>query len=212
MTEQLIIDLAACDRCASCTVECAGLLSLREKATFELLCRRCEQASCILACPFGALERIDDGGVIRRHNLRCVSCKLCAQACPFGTIYPELLPFYSLSYESSCQACLETNRGHGPLPHDPPQPERAAHAVGADARRDSASASLPAAKPLSLHDLRYARDFNSLAPPCVAACHEGALEYREIGAAEEGVHILDEHLAARADKWIRDEPVPEATA
>ena len=163
MTERLIIDLAACDRCESCAVECGGLLSLREKATFELVCRRCAQASCILACPFDALERLDDGGVIRRHNLRCVSCKLCAQACPFGTIYPELLPFYSLSYESCCGACLETT-------HDTSEPY------------------------------------------CVAACPEGALEWREIDTAETGIHVLDDHLAARADKWIRDEPVPEATA
>ena len=119
MTKRLIIDLALCDQCDSCAVGCGGLLSLREKATFELVCRRCAHASCIIACPFDALERLDDGAVIRRHNLRCVSCKLCAQACPFGTIYPDLLPFYSLSYENSCGACLPSvgagharDRGH----------------------------------------------------------------------------------------------------
>ena len=34
-------------------------------------------------------------GVIMRYNLRCVSCKSCALACPFGTIYTEMLPFYA---------------------------------------------------------------------------------------------------------------------
>lgn len=162
MTKRLIIDLALCDQCDNCAVGCGGLLSLREKATFELVCRRCAHASCIIACPFDALERLDDGAVIKRHNLRCVSCKLCAQACPFGTIYPELLPFYSLSYENSCVACLDSNRGHAvarPLPHDE--------------------------------------------PPCVAACPEGALEYREIDPAEDQVHVIDEHLAARAKRWLR---------
>ena len=166
MTKRLIIDLALCDQCDSCAVGCGGLLSLREKATFELVCRRCAHASCIIACPFDALERLDDGAVIRRHNLRCVSCKLCAQACPFGTIYPDLLPFYSLSYENSCGACLPSvgagharDRGHGPLPHDE--------------------------------------------PPCVAACPEGALEYREIDPAEDQVHVIDEQLAARAKRWLR---------
>ena len=116
MTERLIIDLACCDRCRSpaCAVDCGhydrpagehAMLALREKATFELICRRCKHASCILACPFDALAR-GDSGIIKRHNLRCVSCKSCAIACPFGTIYMELVPFYSLSYESSCQACL----------------------------------------------------------------------------------------------------------
>ena len=36
------------------------------------------------------------------HLLRCVSCKLCTQACPFGTIYPEMVGFYA----SPCDYCL----------------------------------------------------------------------------------------------------------
>jgi Fe-S-cluster-containing hydrogenase component 2 len=112
---RLVIDLSACDRCASCGVVCAAsngaangagaMLALREKVTMELVCRRCRHASCIVACPFDALERREDGA-IERHNLRCVSCKSCAVACPFGTIYAELLPFYSLSWASACRACL----------------------------------------------------------------------------------------------------------
>jgi ferredoxin len=99
MTKRLIIDLAACDRCDGCSVGPA-MLALRERATFELICRRCEHASCVAACPFDALERTDDG-IIKRHNMRCVSCKSCSLACPFGTIYMELLPFYSMSYEAA---------------------------------------------------------------------------------------------------------------
>jgi Fe-S-cluster-containing hydrogenase component 2 len=99
MTERLIIDLAACDGCESCSVGPA-MLALRERATFELVCRRCEHASCVLACPFDALERSEEG-IIKRHNMRCVSCKSCALACPFGTIYPELLPFYSMDYDAA---------------------------------------------------------------------------------------------------------------
>ncbi|GAG96045.1 unnamed protein product [marine sediment metagenome] len=181
MTKRLIIDLALCDQCDSCAVGCGGLLSLREKATFELVCRRCAQASCIIACPFGALERLDDGAVIKRHNLRCVSCKLCAQACPFGTIYPELLPFYSLSYENSCVACLDSNRGHS--------------------AGNGASAVLPQAKKRLRNTVARALPHDE--PPCVAACPEGALEYREIDPAEDQVHVIDEHLAARAKRWLR---------
>jgi len=111
MTKRLIIDLDRCDDCDSCEVSCGyfyrphsedhGVLSLRERATFELVCRRCKIASCIDACTFGALER-DASGVLKRHNLRCVSCKLCAQACPFGTIYIDMLTFY----ETPCDYCL----------------------------------------------------------------------------------------------------------
>ncbi len=104
MTKRLIIDLAACDRCDGCSIGPA-MLALRERATFELVCRRCEHASCVLACPFDALERSEDG-IIKRHNMRCVSCKSCSLACPFGTIYMELLPFYSMSYEAAVESVV----------------------------------------------------------------------------------------------------------
>jgi len=81
------------------------LQGLRERVTFALLCRRCVVASCVDACPFDAIERQEDG-IIKRYNLRCVSCKSCAHACPFGTIYPEMLTFYDLPYESLCEQCL----------------------------------------------------------------------------------------------------------
>ena len=120
--KRLIIDLAKCDQCPGCDVSCsfvgaghardkAGLphggpvQGLREKVTFALLCRRCVVASCVVACPFDAIER-QEHGVIKRYNLRCVSCKSCAHACPFGTIYPEMLTFYDLPYESVCEQCL----------------------------------------------------------------------------------------------------------
>lgn len=111
MGKRLIIDLDKCDQCDRCGVTCSyfyrprkednGVVGLREIATFELICRRCEAPSCIDACLFGALERQTDG-VLKRHNLRCVSCKLCAHACPFGTIFPNMLPFYV----TPCDSCV----------------------------------------------------------------------------------------------------------
>ena len=64
--KRLIIDLEKCDQCDSCGVICDyyqrphaedhGMLGLRERATFSLMCRRCEYASCIIACPFDAMS------------------------------------------------------------------------------------------------------------------------------------------------------------
>ena len=111
MAKRLFIDLNRCDECEKCAVNCAyfyrpqmtdhGMLALREVATFALICRRCEEPSCVAACKFEALERQTDG-VLKRHNLRCVSCKSCSHACPFGTIYPETVPFYV----TRCDYCL----------------------------------------------------------------------------------------------------------
>jgi len=213
MTKRLIIDLAKCDQCESCGVSCGfydcrpdnaegevgPMLSLRERATFELVCRRCQSASCILACPFDALEKTDDG-VIKRHNLRCVSCKSCAIACPFGTIYPELLPFYSMSYESSCKSCLsgsaEAPVGAGLAGEFFSRPLAIAGKAGSHSQNQ-----LPQTHPAPTGAL----------PTCVASCKEGALEYREIEPGETGIHIVDDYLAARTRAWVRRETNMEAS-
>ena len=110
MAKRLVIDLNNCDACETCEVECTyffrpkltdhGILALREMATFLFVCRRCEDPACVAACRFEALERQEDG-VLKRHNMRCVSCKCCSHACPFGTIYPDALPFYA----TNCDFC-----------------------------------------------------------------------------------------------------------
>ena len=114
MAKRLFIDLNKCDECEKCTVKCDafyrakatdhGVISLREMATFALICRRCEEPSCVAACRFEALERQADG-ILKRYNMRCVSCKSCSQACPFGTIYPETVPFYV----TNCDWCIESS-------------------------------------------------------------------------------------------------------
>ena len=111
MNKRIVLDLTKCEGCESCTVDCGyfyrphatdqGIQTLKERATFMIVCRRCEHASCVAACPYTALERQSDG-LIKRYNLRCVSCKLCTQACPFGTIYPEMVGFYV----TPCDYCI----------------------------------------------------------------------------------------------------------
>lgn len=138
--KQLVIDLNKCDACERCTVDCAylyrarasdhGALTLRELATFAVVCRRCENPSCVAACRFEALERQPDG-VLRRHNLRCVSCKCCTLACPFGTLYPDAVPFYV----TACDFCI----GAG----DRPPPCVASCARGALSLRDAAAGDEP---------------------------------------------------------------------
>ena len=70
-----------------------GVATLREIAAFEVLCRQCELASCVEACPREALEK-NEQGIVVRHNLRCVGCMSCSRACPFGTILEQALRFH----------------------------------------------------------------------------------------------------------------------
>ncbi len=113
MGAKLIIDLAKCRIQSESNVQCSykhhpenkGIDALLEKIRFALICRKCEEAPCIKACPNDALEKIptenDDAGVLKRANMLCTGCGCCAIACPFGTIYTDLILFPS----SVCDVC-----------------------------------------------------------------------------------------------------------
>ena len=79
-----------------------GVKALVELAAFSLVCRQCDEAPCVNACPKEAIEKQDDGRV-KRYNMRCIACKSCVLACPFGTIYPEIISFYA----HKCDYCLK---------------------------------------------------------------------------------------------------------
>lgn len=104
--KKLFIDLDICnsDKCDECVIDCSyfyhpvnnGMISLIELATYVLVCRKCEEPHCVNACPKDALEKLEDpDGMLVRHTVRCVSCRSCSHACPYGTIYPELTPHFT---------------------------------------------------------------------------------------------------------------------
>lgn len=47
-------------------------------------CRHCEDAPCAKACAVGAIKQEDN--IIIIDEKKCVGCKLCIVACPFGAI------------------------------------------------------------------------------------------------------------------------------
>lgn len=116
--KRLFLNLDICSACEQCVAGCSyyyhldnrGIDRLRELATYALVCRQCEEGTCVQACPVEALERNEDG-VLTRYSMRCIGCKSCAHACPFGTIYVELLP-YKLS---DCDYCVDRAEEKAPL-------------------------------------------------------------------------------------------------
>ena len=78
-----------------------GELSLLEVAEFAVYCRQCPDSHCVKACPREALERQEDH-VVKRYNLRCIGCRSCVLACPFGTIFPEVMNYIT----AKCDYCL----------------------------------------------------------------------------------------------------------
>ncbi|MHC4244174.1 MAG: 4Fe-4S dicluster domain-containing protein [Planctomycetota bacterium] len=140
MSAKLIIDLAKCKLQEESGVQCSykhhpenkGFDSLLELIRFAMICRRCEAAPCVNACPQSALEKVPsekgslvdkmllvstgprgalgkvpkdkvNAGILKRANMLCTGCGSCAIACPFGTIYTDLIPFPS----SVCDVCKD---------------------------------------------------------------------------------------------------------
>lgn len=97
MGKKLLIDLEKLRDLKNVPVEgvwkrhafASSFKTIRELATFQFTCRKCEKAPCIEACPAKALEK-DGNGTIRRFLYRCVRCKSCVVICPFGTMMDNL--------------------------------------------------------------------------------------------------------------------------
>ena len=111
---RLFVDLDVCasGECKQCELQCSyyyhpgnnGMVSVAELATYYLVCRRCEEPHCVNACPREALEQQRDRDkLLVRHNMRCISCRSCSHACPYGTIYPEHGPVLA----HKCDFCLD---------------------------------------------------------------------------------------------------------
>ncbi|MFA4990974.1 MAG: 4Fe-4S dicluster domain-containing protein [Candidatus Omnitrophota bacterium] len=116
--KRLFIDLEKLNKCEPIKAECSyyyhpgnsGITRLREMGEFLYICRKCEEAPCVNSCPKEALEKQADG-VVKRYTMRCVSCKSCSMACPFGTIAIDTVPYIV----AQCDACIDRSGSEDPV-------------------------------------------------------------------------------------------------
>lgn len=108
----LLLDLEKCYKCGECTAECSypyhpfnkGVFHLIEEATRILVCRHCEDAPCVIACPTGALRK--EGEHLHRSKFLCTSCAGCVIACPFGVNTLATIKFQN----NICDLCSNRER------------------------------------------------------------------------------------------------------
>jgi electron transport protein HydN len=54
-------------------------------------CKHCENPACQAACQAGAISRVDGKVIVDRE--KCIGCKSCVDACPFGAVSMAPLGF-----------------------------------------------------------------------------------------------------------------------
>jgi molybdopterin-containing oxidoreductase family iron-sulfur binding subunit len=52
--------------------------------SFLVLCNHCENPACVRACPTKATFKRESDGVVLMDFHRCIGCRFCMAACPFG--------------------------------------------------------------------------------------------------------------------------------
>lgn len=127
----ILIDTTKCIGCRTCQTECkkahnlplddnpTGLSAttlcyvyLRNVSTdpskpeikpIKRQCMHCNHPGCVSACTVGALQKLPNGPVVY-DDTKCIGCRYCMYACPFGV--PTFEWDKQMSLISKCDQCL----------------------------------------------------------------------------------------------------------
>jgi len=109
----MVIDLRRCVGCHACSMACKvennvplnieqtdrqifwnkvffeqqGLYPYVKEKIYNRPCFHCENPPCVKVCPVGATYHDQEKGLVLQRNERCIGCRYCALACPYGVRY-----------------------------------------------------------------------------------------------------------------------------
>jgi Fe-S-cluster-containing hydrogenase component 2 len=101
MEKVLMIDPDKCTGCRMCEQVCSvsheGTVNpyrsrIRvlkwemEGGVLPMVCQQCDDPPCLNVCPMGAISKDADSGVVSIDYDKCIGCRMCMFACPFGAM------------------------------------------------------------------------------------------------------------------------------
>ena len=115
------VDVSKCTACKACEIACKNRNNLGvgprlrrvnqiERGTYpdltvlniSLSCMHCAKPACVGVCPTGAISKRSQDGIVVVDRNRCIGCRYCLFACPFGA------PQFGLDgLMIKCDMCLE---------------------------------------------------------------------------------------------------------
>lgn len=121
-----LVRLDRCSGCENCVAACrtgnqlspdtpdrrvvTSYLDEFQKTVYaSTACNHCADPNCLRVCPAGAISK-GAAGIVSVDKDRCIGCKYCFQACPYG------VPHYNSTAMDKCDCCLDAGIAPGDTP------------------------------------------------------------------------------------------------